>query len=268
MNHSNHSAAGSETGSEGGSEAGTDAASAARTKAAGGRRDGLRARVRAFTQRRWVRLAGALFAAVIAFHVVLVGIYRFVDPPSSNWMIADAMSGRGVEQTWVPLEEISPHVLRAVVASEDARFCQHWGVDWREVYAAVARADARGPRGASTISMQTTKNLFLWEGRSYVRKAIELPLTWVMEAFWPKRRILEVYLNIAEWGPGIYGIEAAAQFHFRRSASRISPYQARLLAAALPNPVRRTAGAPGPRTSRLAARLAKRARIVDVRCAT
>lgn len=206
----------------------------------------------------WFRLARALLLVVIAYYVAIVATYRFVNPPSSNWMLIDAMSGQSIRQEWTPIEEMSPHVIRAVVASEDARFCQHWGVDWAEVYHAIRRADRRGPRGASTITMQTAKNLFLWPGRSYVRKAVELPLTYLIELFWTKRRILEVYLNIAEWGPGIYGVEAASQHHFRVGAHRLNRNRASLLAATLPNPARRRAGKPGRTTLKHAARVRKR----------
>ncbi|MEL7302853.1 MAG: monofunctional biosynthetic peptidoglycan transglycosylase [Pseudomonadota bacterium] len=223
---------------------------------------------RSFMQRKGVRLSLALLATLIGFHVLLTGVYRFVNPTASNWMRLDAISGVTVEQTWVPIDAMSPALIKAVIASEDARFCLHWGVDWREVYYAVANADSRGPRGASTITMQTAKNLYLWPGRSYLRKAIELPLTWVIETLWSKRRILEVYLNVAEWGPGIYGIEAAAQHHFKRSARRLDRRQAALLVATLPNPIRRLASKPGRTTMRQAARVRKRSKTVDVSCVT
>ncbi|MEL7544130.1 MAG: monofunctional biosynthetic peptidoglycan transglycosylase [Pseudomonadota bacterium] len=221
---------------------------------------------RGFLQRKGVRLSFALLATVFAFHVLLTGLYRFVNPAASNWMRLDAISGVAVAQTWVPIEAMSPAVIKAVIASEDARFCAHWGVDWREVYYAVANADSRGPRGASTITMQTAKNLYLWPGRSYVRKAIELPLTWMIETLWPKRRILEVYLNVAEWGPGIYGIESAAQHHFGRSARRLDGRQAAILVATLPNPIRRVASKPGRTTLRQARRVRQRMRAVDAGC--
>lgn len=222
----------------------------------------------AWSQRWWFRLGRALLIAVALYYVVLIGVYRFVNPPSSNWMLIDALSGKTIQQRWVPIDEMSPHVVRAVVASEDARFCRHWGVDWNEIYAAIQRADSRGPRGASTITMQTAKNLFLWPGRSYIRKGIELPLTYLVETLWSKKRILEVYLNIAEWGPGIYGVEAAARHHFKTSAGTLSRHQATLLAAALPNPVRRRAGKPGRTTRKHAARVRKRlpSAVAGTRC--
>ncbi|MGI9390607.1 MAG: monofunctional biosynthetic peptidoglycan transglycosylase [Boseongicola sp.] len=206
----------------------------------------------------WFRLARALAITTAVYYVALIAAYRFIDPPSSNWMLIDTISGVGVNQTWIPIDEMSPHVIRAVVASEDGRFCKHWGVDWAEIYHAVANADQRGPRGASTITMQTAKNLFLWPGRSYIRKAIELPMTYLIELFWPKRRILEVYLNIAEWAPGVYGIEAASFHHFKIGAHRLSKHQATLLAASLPNPAKRRAGKPGPKTRKHASKVRKR----------
>lgn len=206
----------------------------------------------------WFRLSKALLLAIICYYVAIVAAYRFINPPASNWMLIDAISGHSIRQDWVPINEISPQVVRAVVASEDARFCEHWGVDWGEVYTAIRRADGRGPRGASTITMQTAKNLFLWPGRSYVRKAIELPITYLIELLWSKQRILEVYLNVAEWGPGIYGIEAASMHHFGVGAHQINRTQASLLAATLPSPVRRRAGKPGRTTLKHASRVRKR----------
>jgi monofunctional biosynthetic peptidoglycan transglycosylase len=138
----------------------------------------------------------------------------------------------------VPWEEIAPVMRQAVVAAEDNLFCGHSGVDWDSLEAA-AKAYAAGERsgGGSTISMQTAKNLFLWPSRSIIRKGLEVPLTAAIEVLWPKRRILEVYLNIAELGPGIYGVEAAAQHHFKRAAKDLTPRQASQLAAVLPNPL-------------------------------
>ena len=146
----------------------------------------------------------------------------------------------------MPLDRISPYLQRAVITSEDGRFCQHRGVDWGEIEEAIERARDGIPRGGSTISMQVVKNLFLWPSKSYVRKALEIPLTFAIELAWPKPRILEIYLNIAEWGPGVFGAEAAARYHFGKSAAALTPSQAALLAVSLPNPMERRAGAPGP----------------------
>ena len=198
---------------------------------------------------RFVTLAvGAWFAAIL----ILLILFRFVDPPTSSRMLQKRIVGADVVQTWVSLENISPQVVRAVLLSEDGRFCQHYGVDFEEMLAAISRARDGIPRGASTISMQVIKNLFLWPSKSFLRKAIEIPLTFAMELLWPKRRIMEVYLNIAEWGPGIFGVEAASQFHFDKSASRLNERDAAQLAVALPNPYIRDAGDPGPKTQHLA----------------
>jgi monofunctional biosynthetic peptidoglycan transglycosylase len=188
----------------------------------------------------------------LALVLFLILAYRVVDPPGSALMLFRWLSGTAIESTWVPLERMSPHLLRAVVVAEDGRFCEHWGIDLEAMEDAIEQAGDGIPRGASTISMQVIKNLFLWPSKSYVRKVIELPLTIVMEIVWPKSRILEIYLNVAEWGPGVFGAEAAARHHFAKSASRLAEHEAALLAASLPNPIRRDAGDPGPRTARKA----------------
>jgi monofunctional biosynthetic peptidoglycan transglycosylase len=200
------------------------------------------------------------FAAWFAVVVVLIAIFRFVNPPGSMLMLLQGITGTEITQTWVPINRISRNLIRAVVVSEDGRFCHHMGVDIQEVGKAFERAVDGSPRGASTISMQLSKNLFLWPTKSFLRKAIELPVTLVIEMLWPKRRILEVYLNIVEWGPGIFGAEAAARYHFNKSASRLTAREAALLAVALPNPVRRVAGDPGRLTNRLANLIQLRAR--------
>jgi monofunctional biosynthetic peptidoglycan transglycosylase len=165
-------------------------------------------------------------------------------------------------QTWVPLSRVSRNLVHAVVVAEDPKFFGHEGVDWDAIKESLEKdiKERRFARGGSTITMQVVKNLFLWPSKSYVRKAIEIPLTYVVEAAWSKRRILEIYLNIAEWGPGVFGAEAAARFHFRKAASQLSPREAALLAVSLPNPFERQAGSPGPGTSRLADNLLARMR--------
>lgn len=207
-----------------------------------------------------VKLLAWSGAFILAAVLALILSFRFANPPFSSLMIVNALSGRTIKQRWVALEDISPHLVRAIVTFEDARFCSHWGVDWNEVEDAIERAGKRGGgvRGASTIPMQTAKNLFLWQRRSYVRKAIEIPLAYVMSALWPKRRMLEIYLNIAEWGRGIFGVEAAARHHFRASAAKLTLRQSAQLAAALPNPHVRNAGRPGPKTRALARRMEQR----------
>lgn len=185
----------------------------------------------------------------LALVLVLILLFRFVNPPGSMLMLTQFLTGTAIDRTWVPLESISRNLVRAVIVSEDGRFCEHSGIDTTAIKEAIERASRGTPRGASTISMQVTKNLFLWNAKSYVRKVIEIPLTLYMELLWPKWRILEVYLNVAEWGPGVFGAEAAARHHFGKSALRLSEREAALLAAVLPNPVVRNAGSPSQRTS-------------------
>ncbi|MEO1718808.1 MAG: monofunctional biosynthetic peptidoglycan transglycosylase, partial [Pseudomonadota bacterium] len=169
--------------------------------------------------------------------------------------------GQDIDQRWVSLDRISPSLMRAVVSSEDARFCRHNGIDTIEFNNALERARDEGGlavRGASTISMQVVKNLFLWPDQSYLRKGIELALTPLMEVVWPKRRILEVYLNIVEWGPGIFGAEAAARRHFKTTSAKLTRRQAALMAGALPNPIVRRVGRPGPRLRQRARQILRR----------
>ncbi len=204
---------------------------------------------------RWVLAAAMLWLFLVVAAIVL---YRWVDPPFTTLTAAARLVGRDVRQTWVGLDRVAPGLIRAVIASEDARFCQHFGVSIDEIEKAIERSRDGIPRGASTISMQVTKNLFLWPQRSYVRKAVEIPLTLVLEAVLPKRRILEIYLNVAEWGPGVFGIEAAARHHFRKPASRLSEAENALLAVALPNPLARNPARPSPGVQRLAQGIAAR----------
>lgn len=186
-----------------------------------------------------VRYLLVLLLAVIAYDTVF--------PPVSTLMAARYITGQTVDRQWVPLSRISPSLVRAAIAAEDGKFCRHHGVDWPAMQGAVARAvdpDAEGAHGASTITMQTAKNLFLWHDRSYLRKAMELPLAMGIDLIWSKRRIMEAYLNIAEFGPGIFGAEAAARHYFGISAAGLSPQQAVMLAATLPSPRRRDPRAP------------------------
>jgi monofunctional glycosyltransferase len=201
---------------------------------------------------RAILVAGIGATVVIS---ALLLLFRFVDPPTSALMLTQRLAGVAVDQRWVPLRRVSPHIVRAVILSEDNKFCSHLGLDLGEMRAALSRADREGVdtlRGASTISQQVSKNLWLWPGRSPVRKLIEIVITLPMEALWPKARIMEVYLNIAEWGPGVFGIEAASRHHFSKPANRLTQREAALLAAALPNPFERVAGNPGQGTRRLA----------------
>jgi monofunctional glycosyltransferase len=189
------------------------------------------------------------FGGALALVTLFFLVFAIVDPPRSTLMLWRSLDGHQVRQNWVSLDEISPSLVQAVVASEDARFCEHSGIDWRELRRAVARVERHGGnvdgvRGASTISMQVVKNLLLWPGRSVLRKGIEMAVTPLMELIWSKRRILEVYLNIAEWGAGIFGAEAAARKYFGKTAAELSRNEAALLATALPSPLTRNAGRP------------------------
>jgi monofunctional biosynthetic peptidoglycan transglycosylase len=153
--------------------------------------------------------------------------------------------GEGINKEWTPLEEMQPSLPKLVIAAEDNTFCSHWGFDIEAYQAQLEKSlKGRASRGASTLSMQLAKNLFLWPGRSYVRKALEIPLTLYVELVLPKRRIMELYLNVVEFGPGIYGAEAAARAHFNTSADKLSSQQAAQLAAVLPNPRRWSAAKP------------------------
>ena len=217
--------------------------------------------------RRALKLAAAGLLALAGLVLALVVLYRWVDPPASTLMLGQRLTGTPITQRWVPLERISPNLPLAVILSEDGHFCRHSGVDWGELKEAIESAGDGVARGGSTISMQVVKNLFLWPSKSYLRKAIEIPLAYVIEAVWPKRRILEIYLNIAEWGPGVFGAEAAARYHFRKPASLLSPREAALLAVSLPNPFEREAGSPGPGTQRLADNLLLRMRAAQANAA-
>ena len=201
------------------------------------------------------RVLAVAVGAVAALLIGLLIVFRYADPPMSSLMLSQRLAGIPLSQRWTPLSQISPNLVRAVIVSEDGQFCRHRGVDFRELDEAMKRAERGGleqVRGASTITMQVAKNLFLWPAKDLVRKGLELGTALTIEAFWPKRRIIEVYLNIAEWGPGIFGAEAAARYHFKKPAARLTEREAALLAAALPNPIVRTAGAPGPGLRRLA----------------
>lgn len=198
-----------------------------------------------------------LVAALLCLAPYLLAIvYREVAPPSTQ-MLWRWVWGEPVEQHYVTLSQISPELVRAVATSEDAAFCEHIGIDFRAIKAALRRAEARdeAPHGASTITQQTAKNLFLWQSRSWVRKAIEAPLALWLNLIWPKRRVMEVYLNVAEWGPGLFGAEAAAQRYFGVPASALTAQQAALLATALPNPEKRLANRPSTLHRALAQRL-------------
>jgi monofunctional biosynthetic peptidoglycan transglycosylase len=188
--------------------------------------------------RRWAVRGLLGFAGLAVFMVVLFAV---VNPPVTPYMIAEARRHGGVERDWVPMERIAPVMARSVVAAEDANYCLHWGFDMAAIRAAI---DAGGARGASTLSQQVVKNVYLWHGRSWLRKALEAGLTPAVELVWSKRRILEVYLNVAEFDRGVFGVEAAARHHFGVSAAELTAVQAARLAAVLPDPKERSASEP------------------------
>jgi monofunctional biosynthetic peptidoglycan transglycosylase len=207
---------------------------------------------------RLVRL-GLGLVVLWCLAVVCLGLSYRVVPPVSTLMLARSALLQPVERRLVSLDDISPHLPLAVLVSEDARFCEHGGVDWDALREVVEGADEEGPaRGASTIPMQTAKNLFLWPSRSYLRKGLELPLALYLDLVLPKRRMMEIYLNVAEWGEGTFGAEAGALRYFGKSARDLTRREAALLATALPNPLRRNPARPSAGHRRLADRLAAR----------
>lgn len=200
----------------------------------------------AFARLRYI--VAVLFGVTVLFPVALVVLFRYVQPPATPLMMLQ--KGR-VTQNWVPLQAISPNLVRAVIAAEDDNFCFHDGFDWKAIdKARESNAAGKRLRGASTISQQTAKNLFLLPDRTWTRKSIEAYLTVLLEALWPKRRILETYLNIAEWGPDRFGAEAAAKANFGKSAWQLTALEAARLATILPNPRQYRADVPGPFVSR------------------
>ena len=204
---------------------------------------------------------GRVFVALVVLLAVVppVGalVYKLVPPPITILMIERLIEGRGMDYRWRPLSQMSPALPDAAVASEDARFCQHHGFDFQAIQAAM-RQDQRRPnrlRGGSTISQQTAKNVFLWPGRDYVRKAIEAWYTVLIELVWGKPRIMEMYLNVVEFGPGIYGAEAASEHFFHKHASELSPAEAARLIAVLPKPLGWSAADPGRYVRRRTAKI-------------
>lgn len=214
----------------------------ARTRASGGRL------LRWF--RRW---ALRIVLVPVTLVIVLVLLFSLVNPPITLTMWQEHGKYGRLERSWMPLEDIAPVMARSVVAAEDANFCLHWGFDVTAIRAAL---EDGGARGGSTISQQVVKNVFLWQGRSWTRKALETLITPLVEIFWSKRRILEVYLNVAETGEGVFGVEAAAQRAFGVPAAKLSARQAALIAAILPAPRSRSAAKPSDRVSRRARAIA------------
>ena len=206
---------------------------------------------------KWTAIA---VAALLAFAVLTTLIYRWQGPFSTWNMRFAQMGGQEVSQSAVNISRISSHMVRAVIAAEDSRFCQHDGFDVEAIRQAIAEKEARGYlRGASTISQQTAKNAFMWNGGGWLRKGGETGFTFLSESFWTKRRIMEVYLNVAEWGDGIYGVQEAARARFGVDADRLTRRQAAQLAAVLPSPNKWRLDPPGPyvrkRTSQIMARM-------------
>jgi monofunctional biosynthetic peptidoglycan transglycosylase len=199
--------------------------------------------------------------ALVVLLLVSVGVHRFIAPPTTFLMVSRAVEGEGLSYRWRSLDDISPRLVEAVIASEDSTYCAHHGFDMKAIEKALkanARAEKRGRgriRGGSTISQQTAKNVFLWPGRDWVRKGLEAGYTVLIETLWGKRRIVEVYLNVAEWAPGVYGAEAAARHWFGKSAADLTPREAARLAAILPSPRRYDAASPGPYVRRRASRV-------------
>ena len=218
--------------------------------------------------RRWLqRLRRHLVLTAVGILVLLpiatTLIYRVVPVPVTPLMVIRLFEGEGLAHDWVAYDEIAPVMVRSVIAAEDAKFCSHQGFDWDAIGDALDSAEDGGRlRGGSTISQQPAKNVFLWPDRSWLRKGLEAGFTVMIEALWPKRRILEIYLNSVEFGPGVYGVEAAARYHFGVAAADLSAHQAALLAAVLPNPRQRSAAVPSAYVRSYAGRIQARARSV------
>ncbi|MBK5199589.1 MAG: monofunctional biosynthetic peptidoglycan transglycosylase, partial [Methyloceanibacter sp.] len=221
-----------------------------------------RKRTRRRVRHPWLRRAALVVLGVLAALLLSIVAFRFINPPFTAVMLAEKLKGTTFRRHWVPLEDISRNLPLAVIASEDGRFCVHWGVDWGAVREAI---DDGAFRGASTIPMQTAKNLYLWNGRSYTRKALEMPLAYVLSFIWPKQRMMEVYLNVAQWGPGIFGAEAASRYYFHKSAAELTRREAVLLAVALPSPRLRNPAKPSPRMLRIARAIEARMPILALR---
>ena len=200
-------------------------------------------------------IVGYFFLAIC----LLALLYRGINPVSTLMVKRWALL-QEVRHHYVPMRRMPPHLVKAVIVAEDARFCEHRGVDWSALKGAVVEAaeEFESPRGASTITMQVARNLFLWQGRSYVRKVMEIPLALMMDLFTGKRRTMEIYLNIAEWGKGIFGAEAASQYYFKKSVRNLNEREAALLVATLPSPIRRNPENPGAYTKLYANKIARR----------
>ncbi|MEP3298304.1 MAG: monofunctional biosynthetic peptidoglycan transglycosylase [Pseudoruegeria sp.] len=187
---------------------------------------------------KWVFRAALVFYGTVLFFVLLYAVFS---PPTTPFMLSEAARLGGIQKDWVDIEDMSPYLARSVVAAEDANYCLHWGFDVSAIRSAL---ESGGNRGASTITQQTVKNVYLWHGRSWPRKALEALITPVVELVWSKKRILEVYLNVIEFDKGVFGAEAGSQTYFDRHSGKLNAQQSALMAAVLPNPKERSAGAP------------------------
>ncbi len=215
-------------------------------------------------RRHLIRLLKIGLGLVLLIHIYALAL-RFVPVPGTLLMIQRSLSGQSIQKDWTRLEDMSPFLAYAVMGAEDSRFCEHHGVDWEAVEKVLEEREKTGrQRGGSTITQQTAKNVFLWNGGGWIRK---LPETWMslfIDAFWSKRRIMEVYLNVAEWGDGIFGAEAAAQTRFGKSAKKLTAKEAALLAAVLPSPNKWRLDPPGAYVSKRARTLKTRAYDVKI----
>lgn len=191
--------------------------------------------------RRALKWVGRGVGGVAAFYMMLIFMFSFLPPPGNIYQWQESWRLGGIKRTWANWDRIAPDMGRSAAAGEDANFCLHWGFDIAQIRNAIANGKQRG---ASTISQQVVKNVFLWQGRSYFRKAVEAALTPVVELMWSKQRILEVYLNEAEFAEGVFGVEAAAQVLFNTDAAHLTPVQSARLAAVLPDPKQRNAAKP------------------------
>ena len=202
------------------------------------------------------RLLGLILLVLIAVPVVGVLLFAVVPPTPTILMLQQAAKGQGLDYRWRGLNDISPHLVNAAIAAEDARFCSHHGFDMEAIEKALDHnAEGGRIRGGSTISQQTAKNVFLWPSRDWIRKGLEAGYTVMIETVWSKRRIMEVYLNVVEWAPGVYGAQAASRHWFGKDADELTPREAARLAAILPAPRRYKAASPGPYVRRRASRI-------------
>ena len=199
---------------------------------------------------------------VVIVHLYAVAL-RFVPVPGTVLMVQRAISGETIRKDWTRIEDISPHLPRAILGGEDSRFCEHPGIDFKAVQDALSgNAEGGRRRGGSTITQQTSKNVFLWNGGGYARKAVEAWAALYTNVVWGKRRTMEIYLNVAEWGDGIFGAEAAAQARFGKPAKDLSKREAALLAAVLPSPNKWRVDPPGNHVSSRAGTLMQRAEVI------